>query len=307
MKKILLFSMSFLFISFISNATIHRVSVANFAFSPADIGNVTVGDTIRWFWVSGNHTTTDTSGSANNVLPAGAAKWNAPINATDTAFNYKVTVAGTYNYICIPHASGGMVGSFTASATLPVTLTSFAVNSLNSNASLNWKTASEQNTDYFSVRRSSNGSEYTEIARIPAAGNSAAETSYSFTDTKISSGQQYYYYSLAIVDKDGKRVFSDTKLFKNKLSALKLITSLSPNPVNGGHLMMTFNADKEGKMNVQVINAEGKTIISTMMQAYQGVNNGHLPLRNLSSGNYAVVCKLNGIKETHQIIVNRSR
>ncbi len=303
MKKILLFSLNLLLISLVSKATIHRVSVANFSFSPADISNVTVGDTIRWVWVSGRHTTTDTAVGPDNVLPEGADKWNAPINATDTAFNYKVTVAGTYNYICIPHASDGMVGSFTASGTLPVTLTSFAVNSANSNASLSWKTASEQNADYFSVRRSSDGSEYTEIARVPAAGNSAGEKSYSFTDTKVSSAQQYYYYSLAIVDKDGKQTFSDTKLFKNKLSTLKIITSLSPNPVSGGHLMMRFNADKEGKMNVKVIDAEGKSIISTMMQAYPGVNSGHLHLGNLSSGNYSIVCMLNGIRETHQVIV----
>lgn len=304
MKKILLLSFSFLLISLFSKATIHVVNVANFSFSPAAIDNVVVGDTVRWVWLGGNHTTTDTAVGSDNVLPAGAAKWNSPINSANTSFDYKVTVAGTYNYICIPHAAFGMVGSFTASTALPVILSSFQVGGINSNASLNWKTASEQNTDYFSVRRSSNGSEYTEIARIPAAGNSAAETSYSFTDTKVSSNQQYYYYNLAIVDKDGKRVFSDTKLFKNKLSDLKLITSISPNPVSGtGHLMMTFNADKEGKMNVQVINADGKTIISTMMQAYPGVNNGHLHLGNLSAGSYSVVCLLNGIKETRQVIV----
>ncbi|HKG69233.1 MAG TPA: T9SS type A sorting domain-containing protein [Segetibacter sp.] len=304
MKKILLFSLNLLLISLVSNATIHVVSVANFSFSPATITNVIVGDTVRWEWVSGTHTTTcePASQGAGNSLPSGAATWNSPITAGAPTFDYKVTVAGTYKYWCIPHKPE-MAGTFEASGTLPVTLTSFAVNSLNSNVSLNWKTASEQNTDYFSVRRSLDGSEYTEIARIPAAGNSAGEKSYSFTDTKVSSAQQYYYYSLAIVDKDGKRTFSDTRLFKNKLVTLKLITSLSPNPVSGGHLMMRFNADKEGKMNVKVIDAEGKSIISTLMQAYPGVNSGHLHLGNLSSGSYSIVCMLNGTKETHQVIV----
>lgn len=210
---------------------------------------------------------------AGNSLPAGAATWNSPMTAASATFDYKVTVAGTYNYWCTLHAPN-MAGTFTASDALPVTLTSFQVSGSNSNVSLIWKTATEQNTDYFSVRRSSNSTEYTEIARIPAAVNSAAEKSYSYSDTKISKGQEYYYYSLAIVDKDGKRVFSDTKLFKNSLSALKLITSISPNPVSGmGHLMLTFNAEKEGKMNVKVINTEGKILINTMMQA------SHIPNR----------------------------
>lgn len=307
MKKILLSFLSFLFIILASNAQVHQVhvvNVADYSFSPAAIDNVTVGDTVRWVWVSGRHTTTcdPASQGTGNSLPDGAATWNSPINATDPVFDYVVTMAGAYKYWCIPHAPN-MAGTFTASNALPVTLSSFLVSPSNANASLTWKTASEQNTDYFSVRRSSNGSEYTEIARIPAAGNSSGEKIYTFTDSKISSGQQYYYYSLAIVDKDGKHAFSDTKLFKNKLSALKLITSLSPNPVSGGHLMMTFNADKEGKMNVSVINAEGKTMLNTLMQAYPGVNNGHLHVGNLSSGNYSIICLLNGIKETRQVIV----
>jgi plastocyanin len=305
MKQILLLSLTLIvfFTTYAQVPKVHVVKVGSGQFTPKNIDDVIVGDTIRWEWESGSHTTTDTGVGPNNILPEGAATWDAPMNATNPVFSYKVTVAGAYNYICTPHVEFGMVGSFTASNALPVTLTSFAVNSANSNASLSWKTASEQNTDYFSVRRSSDGTEYTEIARIPAAGNSAGEKTYSFTDTKVSSGQQYYYYSLAIVDKDGKQTFSDTKLFKNKLSTLKLITSLSPNPVSGGHLMMRFNADKEGQMNVKVIDAQGKSIISTMMQAYPGVNSGHIHLGNLSSGTYSIVSMLNGIKETHQVVV----
>lgn len=304
MKKTLLFTLNFLVISLVINATVHTVTVADYAFNPSSL-NVSVNDTVRFTWVSGEHTTTcdpATQGSGNS-LPSGAATWNDSMTVTKPVFDYKITVEGEYNYYCIPHKRG-MKGVITASSVLPVTLSSFLVGSGNSDVSLTWKTATEQNTAYFSVRRSSNGSAYTEIARIPAAGNSGSETSYSFTDNKISTNQQYYYYNLAIVDKDGRQMLSDTKLFKNKLSVRKLITSLSPNPVSGNaHLMMTFNADKEGKMDVRVVNAEGRTIISTNMQAYAGVNNGHLHLGNLATGNYSVICNLNGIKETHQIVV----
>lgn len=307
MKKNILFSFVFIVISLVSSATIHVVTVSDYQFSPKTMTDVIVGDTIQWQWVVGsvNHTTTcdPTTQGTGNSLPAGAATWNSPMNATTDTFNYVVTVAGTYNYWCIPH-SPNMAASFTASTALPVTLASFQVAGINSSVSLNWKTETEQNTDYFSVRRSSNGSDYTEIARVPAKGNSTSETSYSFTDTKISSAQQYYYYSLAVVDKDGKRMYSDTKLFKNKVSTLKLITSLSPNPVSGmGHLMLTFNAEKEGKMNVKVVNTEGKVLLNTLMQAYPGVNNGHLHLGDLPAGNYSVVFMLNGLKETHHVIV----
>jgi plastocyanin len=90
------------------SAKIHDVTVSNFAFSPDVIPSVEVGDTIRWIWASGSHTTTSTS------VPGGAATWDAPISSSSTTFDYPVLVAGNYTYKCTPHFSMGMVGSFTA-------------------------------------------------------------------------------------------------------------------------------------------------------------------------------------------------
>lgn len=75
MKKILLFSLSFLVIFFISNAQVpqvHVVNVANFSFSPDTLRNVMVGDTVRWVWVEGVHTTTCDPANEGNSLPEGA-------------------------------------------------------------------------------------------------------------------------------------------------------------------------------------------------------------------------------------------
>jgi len=91
-------------------ATKHVITVQNFSFTPSSITDVIVGDTMRWEWVSGSHTTTST------IIPAGAATWDSPINSANPSFEYKVAVAGTFNYKCTPHAAMGMVGSFVASA-----------------------------------------------------------------------------------------------------------------------------------------------------------------------------------------------
>ncbi len=86
----------------------HVVMVGNFFFNPVNV-NVNVGDTIRWVWSAGAHTTTSTPGA----IPAGAASWDALITSSNTSFEYKVTVAGAYSYVCTPHAPG-MAGTFTA-------------------------------------------------------------------------------------------------------------------------------------------------------------------------------------------------
>lgn len=108
MKKIyLLFLLPLCFCSLQAYAVVRTVEVENFQFSPASL-TVNVGDTIRWVWVSGAHTTT------SSAIPAGAATWNKAMNQSSQTFMYRVTTAGIYNYVCTPHAPG-MAGSFTAS------------------------------------------------------------------------------------------------------------------------------------------------------------------------------------------------
>lgn len=85
-------------------ATIHTVQVANFSFTPGSF-SASVGDTVRWQWVSGSHTTTSTS------VPSGAGTWDAPMNSSNPTFSYVILFAGTYNYKCTPH---GFTGTFTA-------------------------------------------------------------------------------------------------------------------------------------------------------------------------------------------------
>jgi plastocyanin len=110
MKKKFLRILPFLLcLTLAARAAVHTVQVEDFKFSPATL-NVNVGDTIRWVWVEGFHTTTST------MIPVGAPTWNSPITSANPTFSYRVMMAGTYNYVCTPHAPN-MAGSFTASLT----------------------------------------------------------------------------------------------------------------------------------------------------------------------------------------------
>ncbi len=108
--KNLKFFLVFAFLLFVSTAysTTWTVQAAGFSFTPSTVA-VTVGDTVKWQWVEGIHTTTSTT------IPAGAAAWNAPLDAVNTTYKYVVTLPGMYNYICIPHQTFGMVGVINAS------------------------------------------------------------------------------------------------------------------------------------------------------------------------------------------------
>jgi len=140
-------------------ATKHIISVQNFNFSPSMVNNVQIGDTMRWQWVSGSHTTT------SSTIPAGAAAWDSPINSSVTVYEYRVTTAGTYNYVCTPHAAGGMVGLFTvsAAATLNVTPTNRNVSATAGNTTFSvtsnsaWTVSSNQSWCTVTPSGSGNG------------------------------------------------------------------------------------------------------------------------------------------------------
>jgi len=105
-----------------------QVQASGFSFSPSTF-TAAIGDTIRFVWVSGIHTTTSTS------VPAGAATWNAALDDTHTVFLYPVKVGGSYAFQCVFHAAMGMVGSFTVPPRTKITVVKTSV--VNSCSNLN--------------------------------------------------------------------------------------------------------------------------------------------------------------------------
>ncbi len=294
MKKILLAFLCFFYLQ--TQATIWTVNVSSNQFSPASL-NVKVGDVVHWVWVSGNHTTTSLS------VPASAALWDGTLTTAGDVFDYPVTVTGSYSYRCDNHPAQ-MLGTITATAVTPVTLSVFNITAAGGKASLRWTTLTELNADHFSIRKSLDGSDFKEIAQIPATGNSSVQKDYSFVD-KISPSTRYVYYALAIVDKDGQTQLSPIKIYKNKTSSAKLIISLSPNPIREmGHVMLKFNADKPGTMSAKLIDAQGKLVLQTDLSAVTGVNNGHIHSGGISKGAYTFQFTLDGISESYRIIKN---
>jgi plastocyanin len=274
------------------------VTVQDFQFSPNNF-NVNVGDTIRWTWMSGSHTTTSTT------VPSGAATWNMPMNSTSTEYDYEVTTAGAYTFRCIPHAAFGMTGSFNVNTVMPIKLASFSVKpSSNGNSIVSWETVTEDNTAFFSVQRSENGKDFYELARVKAAGNSLTTHTYSLVDNKTNKASLYYYYQLLTVDLDKGEQRSRIVMYKQTVKNKSIIVKLSPNPVQSGdHLQLWFNADEESKLQASIYDVAGKMVYQAKMTAYAGVNFGHLHIHDLSAGVYILKLSIGKLKQTVKIEV----
>ena len=130
--------------------------------------------------------------------------------------------------------------------TLPVSLLEFNISKENNTAILNWKTASEENNDYFIIERSQNGIDIKQIGVVNGAGNSNELLNYSFIDDSPLNGISYY--RLTQVDFDGKTESFDWKMIsfveENQIEML-----LYPNPISNGNL------------NIEIHNIVGKTQI----------------------------------------------
>ncbi len=94
---------------------------------------------------------------------------------------------------------------------LGVTFVEFFAETIDRNVLLTWTTASEVNSDFFSVERSSDGVNYTEIGVVQAAGSSQSILDYEFIDQNILEPQKILYYRLKQVDFDGTTMYSEVR------------------------------------------------------------------------------------------------
>lgn len=293
MKKILLFSLIFA-INLPVSATVHKIRVSNFQFSPKRV-NAVAGDTILFVYKIGFHTTTSTT------IPVGAAPWDSPMDVNTTRFSYVVNIPGTYNYICLPHAAE-MQGVIRVFANKPANINSFTISkNENDKPELSWDMANAASVKSISVQRSYDGETFEEIKKIVTDENIYVSSSRSYTDNNAP-GVSYIYYLLETMGEDNEIMQTAIKTFSAKIS-LELILSLSPNPLTSPHLSIKFNSFKEGYMKVALQNEKGSILMQENMWAEPGINNAHLHLGDLlKPGTYYLVCNMGAIKETHKLI-----
>ncbi len=178
------------------------------------------------------------------VLPAGSG-WTRinlpvqPFDLLDNGFPVPFILSGVVQLRIIhntmPSGEGEpIVGaldidviSASAGLILPVTLEYFNASSDNNNNTISWKTLSESNSDYFEVERSADGSNWTLLEKINAAGNSIAAIEYSVKDFFPYKG--FSYYRLKQVDIDNRFTYSAVrKVLVNE--AIDNSITVYPNP-----------------------------------------------------------------------------
>lgn len=111
---------------------------------------------------------------------------------------------------------------------IPVELLSFDAKRLeNQSIRLNWVTTTELNSAYFSIEKSTDGTKFSPIGQVKAAGHSNQKLDYSYDDATFST-DKIVYYRLKQVDNDGQYKYSKTVAVFKKDKNIKLF--VYPNP-----------------------------------------------------------------------------
>ncbi|GAA4300054.1 FG-GAP-like repeat-containing protein [Nibribacter koreensis] len=146
---------------------------------------------------------------------------------------------------------------------LPVTLTTFTGKALVQGIELRWATASEQNSAYFAVQRSSNGKDFTTIGKVSSAGNSSQLVKYQYLDQNAPAGVVYY--RLHQVDFDG--AFEDSKVIavQQKTQQVTGKVSVYPNPSVGNPTLNLSQLSTEA-YQVTFFNMQGQRVHQLTLQ-----------------------------------------
>ncbi|HWZ22455.1 MAG TPA: T9SS type A sorting domain-containing protein, partial [Cytophagaceae bacterium] len=208
------------------------------------LGTVVASNTT---WAQASYTiTTDGTGAATVTLTNTSPTTST--NGNDFLIdNLQVQLLKT----CTVTASMSVIINCTPA---PVELISFNAVRQGAGALVTWTTASEKNSSYYIIEKSTDGINFYPAGKVDAKGNSNSMLNYSFVDPSISTGITYY--RLVEYDINGASQYSAIKsVSKEGSSSVQVI----PNPNNGIFVIATYDNNKS---RVIILNSLGQMVYS---------------------------------------------
>ena len=185
----------------------------------------------------------------------------------------------------------GLVGS-----PLPVKFVYFNAQCKGGAVNLQWKTAQEQSSSRFAVQRSSDGSNWSEIGSMTAAGQSTAEKNYTFVDKNASSNASMY--RIVEYDYSGQQIMSS--IVKSNCSA-KTEVSLYPNP-SSGNSALNITLERSTNLTLQIVDAKGSVVQQKQVLLPSGSNTLPLNLTGYPDGVYTINVNYNQERKSLKLI-----
>lgn len=225
------------------------------------------------------------SNVTNSAIYSGATTNTLTLSSVPSTMNGYSYRAITSNIACVKNSSNA---SLSVLSILPVKWLNVTGSVQTGGIIIKWGTAAEINTQSFIIQHSADGKNFRNVGEVVAAGNSSANTYYSFLHTQPLSANNYY--RIQQVDADGTSTFSKIITVANGDEAAT-ITVLG-NPVSNGQLSVQINQP----LNLMLFSADGKLV--KQQQAVAGTHN--INVNGLSKGLYTLLAGT----QAKRIIIN---
>ncbi|MBO0931364.1 zinc-dependent metalloprotease [Fibrella aquatilis] len=170
--------------------------------------------------------------------------------------------------------------NFSITASLPVELMVFRAEAAVNQVRLSWSTASEHNSDYFTVERSQQLGEFGPVGNVTAARESAQIRHYGLNDDAPLLGTSYY--RLRQTDRDGQIQFSKPVAVTLDPSAPLLL--VSPNPVSS--TLIRYQLYNMPTPDISLSTLTGKAVAVQVISAEQAGSQALRPVGALPVGVY---------------------
>ena len=174
--------------------------------------------------------------------------------------------------------------NFVIEETIPVELLSFVAQRTDAGVELNWKTATETNNSGFTIERSRDEENFTQIGFVSGRGTTTEITSYNYLDTEIETGK--YYYRLKQTDFDGTFKYLNVVLVDVGLPKQFELSQNHPNPFNPS-TTIKFQLPVDANVRIELFNSIGQKVSELLNSDLSGgVHEVNFEASNLSSGIY---------------------
>ena len=168
---------------------------------------------------------------------------------------------------------------------LPIDLVSFTGECKNGRAQLEFVVASQINNDYYTIERSVDGNEWSEIGLIEGEGNTSTQMTYNWTDDNPFNGVSYY--RLAQTDYDGTSEIFDPIAVTCESSITGY--SVYPNPANEVlNIDIELTSYQGNDVEIEIMDINGRVIQSQHAQLDRGYNHLEVDLSEIPSGLYMI-------------------
>lgn len=177
---------------------------------------------------------------------------------------------------------------------LPVEFALFEANVKAAGIVLNWKTATETNSNYFAIERSTDAKTFKEIGTVRAAGNSLETLDYSFADESPLAGVAYY--RLRQVDNNGNASLSEMRAVSYTRAA-----SVTAAGASNGQITVKLYTPFETIAELEVAGLNGQRVAGIRTALEPGSTELRMNAEGVEAGVYFVKAKMANSEYYHKL------